>query len=67
MIPSHFGFNTTSMSSPRPAAILAHRSEKQMELGSEVFVKGVGRGVLALDYGDGTWLVEFQDDGHWEE
>jgi len=34
-----------------------------MEIGSQVFVKGKGRGILALDNEDGTWNVEFDDDG----
>lgn len=34
-----------------------------MEIGTEVFVKGKGRGILALNNEDGTWNVEFYDDG----
>ena len=31
---------------------------KLMEIGTEVFVKGKGRGILALDNEDGTWCLD---------
>eukprot|EP00438_Fugacium_kawagutii_P024538 Skav223318 [mRNA] locus=scaffold200:48559:50988:+ [translate_table: standard] len=34
-----------------------------MEIGTQVFVKGKGRGIVALNNEDGTWNVEFDDDG----
>lgn len=34
-----------------------------MEVGARVFKHGRGLGILALDNEDGTWNVEFDDDG----
>lgn len=34
--------------------------EMPMEIGNQVFVKGKGRGILALDNEDGTWYLCLQ-------
>lgn len=47
---SNFGSKERSSADP----------EMPMEIGNQVFVKGKGRGILALDNEDGTWNLCLQ-------
>ena len=41
----------------------ARACRRVLEVGARVFKRGRGHGVVALDNEDGTWNVEFDDDG----